>query len=137
MSINEIRRYIDSDYGDNGFYEGGIWMRRWVAWGLAAVASFLVFSGEAGAKETGCYSFENWSESQKYFEEKGGSKHQNIDGLDSDRDGLACEELIGFDPKHINPNNEKKPDVSATIDSEEKSWWAAILSMIKEWWHKW
>lgn len=84
-----------------------------------------------------CHSFENWSESQKYFEEKGGSKHLNIDGLDSDQDGLACEELIGFDPGHINPNNDRRPDANKGNDSAEKGVWVEILSVLKKWWRQW
>lgn len=111
-------------------------LRKWMAWGLFVLASLLGFCSEAEAKEVGCHSFANWSESQKYFEEKGGSKYQNRDGLDSDSDGLACEELIGYDPKHINPNNEK-PEDSTANHATEKSAWDKMLSVILDWWQKW
>jgi hypothetical protein len=119
------------------FGKGERWLRRWVVCGWILLVSFWLSSGETWANEMGCHSFENWSGSQKYFEEKGGSKYLNIDGLDSDRDGLACEELIGFDPEHINPNNDQRPDVNKDKDSAEKGVWEEILSVLKKWWRQW
>lgn len=40
-----------------------------------------------------CKDFSNHSEAQAYFNSKGGSASNNVDDLDRDRDGLACESL--------------------------------------------
>lgn len=39
-----------------------------------------------------CADFGSHSEAQAYFTSKGGSKTNNVDRLDRDRDGLACED---------------------------------------------
>lgn len=83
---------------------------------LAMLAMIILFFGGAvqysWAAETpkNCSDFSTWKEAQIYFESKGGSKTNNIDQLDADHDGLACEGNQGFDPKHQNPNDEKKPN---------------------------
>jgi micrococcal nuclease len=48
-----------------------------------------VYSG--GDKD--CSDFSSQSEAQRYFEAKGGSPSNNVDGLDRDHDGIACESL--------------------------------------------
>ncbi len=40
-----------------------------------------------------CDDFLNQGEAQKYFTSHGGSSSNNMDGLDADRDGIACESL--------------------------------------------
>lgn len=40
-----------------------------------------------------CSDFATQEEAQSYFESKGGSSTNNVDRLDSDRDGIACESL--------------------------------------------
>ncbi|MGA8943593.1 MAG: hypothetical protein WB502_12905 [Thermoactinomyces sp.] len=104
--------------------------------GFILVAAILFIPVSVWAEEIGCYSFNSWDESQKYFEKKGGSKFQNVDELDSDQDGLACEELIGFKANHINPNNEKKPAPLGVEQSPKKSWSAQILSFLKDLWFR-
>jgi micrococcal nuclease len=48
-----------------------------------------VYSG--GDKD--CSDFSSQAEAQRYFEAKGGSPSNNVDGLDRDHDGIACESL--------------------------------------------
>lgn len=111
-------------------------MRRWLMPAFILIATISLLQATAWAEEIGCYSFDSWDESQKFFEAKGGSKFQNVYSLDSDRDGLACEELIGFKADHMNPNNEKKPDFSEAGPSQEQNWPAQILSFLKELWYR-
>lgn len=40
-----------------------------------------------------CGDFSTHSEAQAYFQAKGGSPSNNVDRLDRDRDGIACETL--------------------------------------------
>jgi hypothetical protein len=40
-----------------------------------------------------CNDFSNHAEAQEYFEENGGSPSNNVDDLDRDHDGIACESL--------------------------------------------
>lgn len=46
-----------------------------------------------------CPDFSTWNEAQTYFEQKGGSPTNNVDDLDRDGDGLACEDLTGAPDK--------------------------------------
>lgn len=41
-----------------------------------------------------CDDFDTQREAQRYFEERGGDETHNIDGLDADGDGRACESLV-------------------------------------------
>lgn len=49
------------------------------------------FNGSSGDKD--CSDFATHKDAQAYFESKGGSPTNNVDRLDSDRDGIACESL--------------------------------------------
>jgi hypothetical protein len=40
-----------------------------------------------------CSDFATHAEAQSYFDSKGGSPSNNVDGLDADHDGIACESL--------------------------------------------
>jgi len=42
-----------------------------------------------------CDDFDTQEEAQEYFESQGGSANTNVDGLDGDGDGIACESLPG------------------------------------------
>jgi len=44
-------------------------------------------------EDMNCSDFSTHREAQDYFESKGGSPSNNADGLDRDRDGIACESL--------------------------------------------
>ncbi|MED4205452.1 LPXTG cell wall anchor domain-containing protein [Neobacillus mesonae] len=46
-----------------------------------------------------CPDFSTWNEAQTYFEQNGGSPTNNVDDLDRDGDGLACEDLAGAPDK--------------------------------------
>lgn len=41
-----------------------------------------------------CPDFKTHAEAQNYFSSKGGSATNNVDGLDNDHDGIACESLL-------------------------------------------
>ncbi len=77
---------------------------------LFALTPTLAFA--SGDKN--CSDFKTWQEAQSYFESHGGSSSNNVDGLDRDHDGLACESLKGFKPGHKNPH-----DRPATPPKEE------------------
>lgn len=109
-------------------------MRRWLMPGLTLITAMMLMQANVWAEETGCHSFASWNESQKYFEAKGGSKVQNVDSLDSDQDGLACEELIGFKADHINPNNAKKSAPAEAKQPQEENFPEQIFSFLKALW---
>lgn len=43
-----------------------------------------------------CPDFSTWKDAQNYFESHGGSPTNNVEGLDRDHDGIACEENPGY-----------------------------------------
>lgn len=43
------------------------------------------------AANKNCDDFATWKEAQQYFESHGGSPTNNVDGLDRDHDGMACD----------------------------------------------
>jgi hypothetical protein len=50
----------------------------------------------ANAAATGdrdCSDFSTQEAAQRFFDDHGGDKHHNVDDLDRDRDGVACEDL--------------------------------------------
>lgn len=51
--------------------------------------------GGGGAGDRDCADFDTQQEAQEYFEEQGGGPDNNVDQLDEDGDGLACESLDG------------------------------------------
>src|SRR4051812_42348034 len=63
------------------------------------VASGLVASGSASAApsvhaaDKYCSDFSTQGDAQAYFDSHGGSPSNNVDGLDADHDGKACESL--------------------------------------------
>ena len=55
-------------------------------------------SASSGAARTvvadkNCSDFSTQQQAQQYFESHGGSPSNNVDGLDRDHDGVACEDL--------------------------------------------
>jgi excalibur calcium-binding domain-containing protein len=48
-------------------------------------------AGPAQAKDMNCDDFSSQSSAQSYFNNNGGGPNNNVDGLDSDGDGIACE----------------------------------------------
>ncbi len=59
-------------------------------------ASVTTSSGSTpsyGGGDKDCKDFSSHAEAQSYFESKGGSPSNNVDDLDRDNDGIACESL--------------------------------------------
>lgn len=59
--------------------------------GAIAIASLGAPAAIAGGDKN-CEGFNSQKQAQKYFKKKGGSKKNNVDGLDADGDGKACED---------------------------------------------
>src|SRR5689334_17760279 len=72
-------------------------MRTFAQWlcvlALMAASVALVAPGSAGAVDRDCSDFNTQEQAQNYFEGKGGGPNNNVDRLDSDGDGRACESL--------------------------------------------
>jgi hypothetical protein len=67
------------------------WMRSSpVSSGWKAVA---IRSSVSSAGDKDCKDFATHAEAQAYFEGRGGSPSDNVDRLDNDHDGIACESL--------------------------------------------
>ena len=58
---------------------------------LAAVLDEDEASQRTYSGDQNCDDFSSQAEAQDYFESKGGDEDNNVDGLDRDRDGEACE----------------------------------------------
>lgn len=48
---------------------------------------------QSSGEDKDCVDFNSQAEAQAYFESKGGSPSKNVDRLDADHDGVACENL--------------------------------------------
>ena len=53
--------------------------------------SLATTAGPAQAKDTNCDDYPSQAAAQNYFNSHGGGPNNNVDGLDSDGDGVACE----------------------------------------------
>ena len=62
---------------------------------LAAATLAVLAAGPAAAADKDCDDFTTQQRAQVYFEGKGGSSANNVDRLDNDHDGIACEALPG------------------------------------------
>jgi len=62
---------------------------------LALIGSAGGAWGSPGATiaDKNCSDFSTQQEAQQYFDSNGGSPSNNVDGLDADHDGVACESL--------------------------------------------
>ncbi len=60
---------------------------------LIATAFAYTLTASASAQDRNCPSFSTQEEAQQYFQDGGGSADNNYNGLDRDRDGIACEDL--------------------------------------------
>ena len=58
---------------------------------LAVLAT--AFPGSAAAGDRDCSDFDTQAQAQRYFERMGGGPNNNVDRLDADGDGRACETL--------------------------------------------
>jgi Excalibur calcium-binding domain/S-layer homology domain len=61
---------------------------------LAAVAAFggAPVLAHHSVEDHDCDEFASQAQAQKYFSDRGGSPSNNVDGLDADNDGVACED---------------------------------------------
>jgi hypothetical protein len=57
--------------------------------------AFYLYSNNGGQDKIDydCSDFDTQQAAQKYFNSQGGSSRKNVDNLDFDRDGIACESL--------------------------------------------
>ena len=58
---------------------------------LATVVASVVSSPETLAAGVNCSNFSSQASAQSYFDGHGGSSSNNVEGLDADHDGVACE----------------------------------------------
>jgi hypothetical protein len=80
---------------------------------LTALALLALLAVPALAQEDmNCPDFDSQAEAQQYFEANGGSPTNNVDGLDRDNDGVACEDTTGYP----DPARDETP---ATEDGDE------------------
>jgi hypothetical protein len=72
------------------------WTQARAALAIAGVSAGLLAGGigsTALARDKNCSDFNSQKQAQHWFKKHGGSKHNNVAGLDADHDGKACEEL--------------------------------------------
>src|SRR4051794_28385075 len=60
-----------------------------VIWSTATAAA----APTATTSDKNCSDFSTQQQAQQYFDSHGGSRSNNVDGLDRDHDGVACETL--------------------------------------------
>jgi hypothetical protein len=82
----------------------------------------LVFAvpGVTFAADKDCDDFSTWEEAQRFFEKNGGPA-QDPHRLDRDGDGLACEDLQGFNPNHVPGSFVKDDNKDSDSNSEQGS----------------
>lgn len=68
------------------------------------------------APDQNCPDFNSQAKAQAYFRSNGGSKTNNVDGLDRDNDGVACENNTGYPnpARDLRPATGKQPAKSPT-----------------------
>jgi hypothetical protein len=63
----------------------------------SALSAALIAAGvgavPATARDKNCSDFSTQHKAQRWFKKHGGSKKNNVAGLDADHDGIACEDL--------------------------------------------
>ncbi len=75
---------------------------------LAITAMLAVAAPVLGRQERDCDHFSTQRQAQRYFERHGGSPSNNVDRLDADGDGRACESLPGGGSNR-RPSGENEP----------------------------
>jgi endonuclease YncB( thermonuclease family) len=91
---------------------------------IAAALYLPLRSGPATAGDKDCSDFANQAQAQQYFDDKGGSPSNNVDKLDADHDGVACEALPcpcaspGSGGKQAQPKGEKPARVVRAVDGD-------------------
>ena len=101
--------------------------RRLVATMLAAVIASVLAAPVGAQDEYDCADFLSQAEAQQYFFDRGGAPTRNVDGLDSDGDGWACEfndppYFSGFSASQVNEHvNDENLDevVNGNVDDDE------------------
>ena len=58
---------------------------------LFALVFGLILPNTAFGAGVNCDNFSTWRQAQDWFESHGGDKNHNVEGLDRDHDGIACE----------------------------------------------
>jgi hypothetical protein len=56
---------------------------------------FLPVTAKGAQRDYDCVDFASQDEAQRYSERRGGSRSNNVDLLDADGDGIACEPYFG------------------------------------------
>jgi hypothetical protein len=64
-------------------------------WALAIFTVIARPDASAAQVDRDCRDFSTQQQAQTYFEARGGSAFNNVDNLDADGDGVACETLPG------------------------------------------
>ncbi len=97
---------------------------------LIALALITLYAFPAAAQDAdrNCPDFASQAEAQRYFEENGGSAMNNVDDLDRNKNGVACEDHGGYsDPardetaaiEDTATNTDTKPDVPTTEEDAQ------------------
>jgi Excalibur calcium-binding domain len=73
------------------------------------VAVGAAASPVATTADKNCSDFSTQQEAQQYFDSNGGSPSNNVDGLDADHDGVACESLPSGGAGNTTPAPPSKP----------------------------
>lgn len=93
-----LRRHLTgSNRIDNSYHPRGAIMKlaRAIFAVLLATAFAYTFTSSASAAGVNCSDFGSPQEAQDYFIANGGSPTNNVEGLDRDHDGYACEANAG------------------------------------------
>lgn len=80
-------------------YRGGLQLKKGLLSLLLTSFMFVFGLQSVSAAGVNCSDFKTWNEAQTYFEQHGGSPTNNVEGLDREGDGLACEGLPGAPDK--------------------------------------
>lgn len=85
-----------------------------------ALACLLAVPALAQGADRDCPDFPSQAAAQKYFVDRGGSPDNNVDRLDRDRDGVACENQTGYrDPaRNVTPGGRTTPTPQPTTPPE-------------------
>ncbi len=90
-------------------------MTRWLTFAFIVIVALLVSTSDANAAvDRDCSDFTYHEDAQDYFSSRGGSRFNDVDNLDSDHDGIACE-LLPHRPGRSTTGSTAKPTVSASV----------------------
>jgi endonuclease YncB( thermonuclease family) len=77
----------------DGSVDGRGWFAAAGLIGLLLAVFAAALPGSAAARDRDCSDFSTQGQAQAYFESRGGGPNNNVDRLDADGDGRACESL--------------------------------------------